>query len=280
MSRVLVTGATGNVGRHVVARLASAGTEVRALVRDARITGFPASVEVTGGDLTDPASLESAAAGIDTVFLVWPFLTTEAAPAVLKALATRVRRVVYLSSSAVNDAGPQTDPIPQLHADMEELIKRSGLEWTILRADTIASNALGWAGQIRATGIVRGPEIAPTAVVHEDDIAAVAARLLTENLHAGRQYIVTGPRVVSRSDQVHAIGQAIGRPLAFEAMPLDVARDRMLADGRPPALVEALLATAAGRPRSDLVTGTVEEFTGSPARDFRDWAGAHAADFG
>lgn len=63
------------------------------------------------------------------------------------------------------DTGRQADPINQIHADMESLIETSGLEWTILRASTIASNALGWAGQIRRGGVVRGPDIAPTAVI-------------------------------------------------------------------------------------------------------------------
>lgn len=166
-----------------------------------------------------------------------------------------------------------TDPITRLHADMETLVESSGAEWTILRADTIASNALGWAGQIRATGVVRGPDIAPTAVVHEGDIAALAVRTLTDHTHAGRTHTLTGPRVLTRNEQVQALGESLGLPLLFEAMPIAVARERMLADGRPPALVEALLASAESRPPSHLITTTVADLTGVQARDFRAWAG-------
>lgn len=84
---------------------------------------------------------------------------------------------------------------------------------------------------------------------------------------------------MSGAEQVRAIGEAIGRPLWFEEVPVGPARERMLADGRPPALVEALLSSAEKRSRSDLVTGTVEEITGRPARSFRGWADDHADDF-
>lgn len=214
------------------------------------------------------------------MFLVWPFLTTEGAPAVLEALARRTGRIVYLSSSGVNEAAErQTDPINQLHADMERMIEESGLEWTFLRSNTIASNARGWGEQVRATRTVRGPGIAATAVIHEGDIAAVAVPVLTGDGHVGARLVLTGPQVLSRAEQVRAIGEAIGRPVAFEEVPVEVARRQMLADGRPPALVEALLASAETRPASNVITSTVEEITGVPARTFRTWAEEHAEEF-
>ncbi|GAA3258071.1 NAD(P)H-binding protein [Nonomuraea helvata] len=273
-----MTGGTGNVGREVLARLVHVGGSVRALVREPH--RFAAGVEAAEGDLSRPDTLEPALADVETVFLVWPFLTAEGASAVLDVIRRQARRVVYLSSSGVNDgAERQSDPINQLHADMEGLIERSGLRWTFLRANTIASNTRGWAAQIRETGVVRGPGIAATAVVDPRDVAAVAARVLVDDGHAGATYVLTGPEVVSRAEQVRAIGEAVGRPLRFEEVPVETARAQMLADGRPPALVEALLASAATRPHSGLVTSAVEEITGTPARTFRQWAADHAADF-
>ncbi|TLS41372.1 NAD-dependent epimerase/dehydratase family protein [Streptomyces montanus] len=280
MSEILVTGATGNVGRQVVVRLLATGTAVRALARDPESAELPKGVKVVGGDLSEPDTLEGALTGSETVFLIWPFLTTEGALAVLEAIARHARRIVYLSSSGVNeDAERQTDPINQLHADMERLIEKSGLEWTVLRSNTIASNARGWAEQIRTTHVVRGPDMAATAVIHERDVAAVAVHALTDDGHAGMKHVLTGPQVLSRAEQVHTIGEAIGRPTRFEKVPLQVAREQMLADGRPPALVEALLASAETRPESTLITSTVEEITGAPARTFRSWAQEHADDF-
>ncbi|MEV0230128.1 NAD(P)H-binding protein [Nonomuraea sp. NPDC050786] len=278
MSRILVTGGTGNVGREVLARLVPAGVPVRALTRQAG--RLAAGVEVAEGDLSRPDTLEPALAEVETVFLVWPFLTAEGASAVLDVIRRHARRVVYLSSSGVNDgAERQSDPINQLHADMEGLIEKSGLQWTFLRANTIASNTRGWAAQIRETGAVRGPGIAATAVVDPRDVAEVAVRVLVDDGHAGATYVLTGPEVVSRAEQVRAIGEAVGRPLRFEEVPVETARAQMLADGRPPALVEALLASAETRPHSGLITSAVEEVTGTPARTFRQWAADHAEDF-
>lgn len=280
MTRALVTGATGNVGREVTAQLVSAGAGVRAFVRNPRSARLPAGAEIAAGDLAVPETLNGALAGMDAVFLVWPFLSADGAPAVLAAIARAARRLVYLSSSRVDeDAGRQADPISQLHADMEGLIRASGLEWTILRADTIASNTLGWAGQIRRGDVVRGPGIAPAAVIDPRDVAAVVVRVLTRDGHAGTTYVLTGPQMLSRADQVAMIGAAIGRALRFEEVPAQVAREQMLADGRPPALVEALLASAGPQGRPELVTSAVEDITGTATRTLRDWAADHADDF-
>lgn len=111
------------------------------------------------------------------------------------------------------------------------------------------------------------------------DIAAVAARVLTSNGYPGTKHVLTGPQVLSRADQVGLIAEAIGRSLRFEKVSTAIAREQMLADGRPPALVEALLASARTGPSPDLVTTTVEQITGTAARTFRQWASDHADDF-
>ena len=102
---------------------------MRAFVRQARTCRFPEGAEIAEGDLSVPGTLGRALAGIEAAFLVWPFLTSDGAPAILAAIACTARRLVYLSSSGVNQgAERQTDPINQLHADMESLIEASGLE--------------------------------------------------------------------------------------------------------------------------------------------------------
>jgi uncharacterized protein YbjT (DUF2867 family) len=274
---ILVIGATGNVGRHVLAQLRVAGAaDVRALVRPGqRLDG----VDHATGRLDEPDGLDAALTGVETVFLVWPFLATEGAPAVLDAIGRHARRLVYLSSTGVGGPEERADPIFTLHAGMERLIEASGLPHTVLRADTIASNTLGWAEQIRRTGVVRGPLTAATAVVDPRDIAAVAARALTDDSHVGATHLLTGPQVISRPEQVEGIGAAIGRELRFEEVPVADARAQMLADGRPPALVDALLSAAENRSTSTLVTSTVEDVTGSPPRSFARWARDHREAF-
>ena len=103
--------------------------------------------------------------------------------------------------------------------------------------------------------------------------------MLAGDGYSGAKHVLTGPQVLSRAGQVRMIGEAIGRRLRFEKVPVQVAREQMLADGRPPALVEALLASAETRPASDVVTSTVEQITGTAARTFREWAADHADDF-
>ncbi|MBT2212016.1 NAD(P)H-binding protein [Actinomadura sp. NEAU-AAG7] len=280
---ILVIGATGNVGRHVLSQLQAVGADgVRALVRpdEAAEADLPAGVEVAVGDLKDAPGLEAALTGVETVFLVWPMLTTEGAREVLEAIARHARHVVYLSSIGVGGRPEERhDPIFTLHAGMEALVAEFGPSHTVLRADTIASNTLGWADQIRTTGTVRGPLMPATAVIDPRDIAAVAARVLTGDAHRGATHRLTGPEVIGPPEQVRAIGAAVGRELRFEEVPVERARERMLADGRPPVLVDALLGAAEIRAASTLVTSTVADITGEPARTFQRWAEDHRDSF-
>lgn len=281
---ILVTGATGKVGREVVALLLSGGARVRALVRNPEAAGLPREVEVVRGDLAVPATVKAGLDGAESVFLMWPFLTADLAPAVLDVvmLSKHARRIVYLSSLWVrDDVEEQSDPIIQFHADLERLIERSGLEWTFLRASGFARNALGWAPQIRSESVVRGPYgAAARSPIHERDIAAVAARALAGNGHGGAKLVLTGPQVLTHVEQMHAIGEAIGRRLRWEEIPPQSARTQMLSEGWPLPLVDAVLsgwARLVTEPES--VTSTVEDITGAPARTFREWARDHVADF-
>jgi uncharacterized protein YbjT (DUF2867 family) len=277
-----VTGATGNVGRQVVTQLLDAGVAVRAMARNPDAPGLPAGAEIVRGDFTAPATLEACLDGVDDVFLVWPFFTVEAAPAVLDMVSRHAHRIVFLSSMGVrDDVDEQADPINQFHADLERLIEKSGREWTFLRSHTFATNALWWAPQIRADGVVREPYgAAARPVIHERDIAAVAVRVLTGDGHGGSTYHLTGPQVLTQVDQVHAIGAAIGRPLRFEEISPLAARRKMVAAGMPPAVADGLLIAYARMASTPVPpTSTVEELTGTPPRPFQRWAIDHADDF-
>ncbi|HBF82865.1 MAG TPA: NmrA family transcriptional regulator [Streptomyces sp.] len=280
-SSVLVTGATGNLGREVVDRLRSQDARVRSLAR--RRTVARPGVEAMAGDLTDPTVVRAALAGIDTVFLVWPLLDSVPAHDLVKVLAEAAPRVVYLSTAAIDDgAVRQSDPIVQVHADLEALLHGAGLRPLVLRSDTLASNARGWTSQLAAGDVVAGPDIARTAIVDERDVAdaAVAALLSSHNAEPGHgPYVLTGPEVLGRADQVDLLGAALRRRLRFEAVPAGLARARMLADGRPEQLVEALISASLHRPQSHRVTDHVERLTGHPAGTFARWAIDHAVEF-
>ncbi|MCP2164362.1 NAD(P)H-binding protein [Goodfellowiella coeruleoviolacea] len=271
--RILVTGATGNVGREVVAQLLDSGVAVRALTRDPGAARLPEGVEVVRGDLADPDSLRPGLTGVDAVFLIWPLHTAEAAPAVLDLVGGHARRVVLLGTGALADFGFDRQ---------RDLLARSAASWTYLRPSTFAANALWWVPQIRRGDVVRGSHGAlGMAVLHERDIAAVAVRALTEDGHDRASYLLTGPRVLSQAEQVRVIGTAIGRPLRWVELDRADAREQLLADGIPLSFVDVLLdgyASMAAQPPAP-VTTTVQEVTGRPARTFLEWARDHAADF-
>ncbi|GAA3677782.1 NAD(P)H-binding protein [Nonomuraea antimicrobica] len=239
-------------------------------------------MESVVGDLTDPDVFRAALDGIEAVLLMWPLLDSAPAHALLTPLRSAAPRVVYLSSSAVDDGrARQSDPIVQVHADMEALLDEAGLRPVVLRSDTLASNVRGWAAQLRAGDVVAGPDIARTAVVDERDVADAAVRvLLPDGDRFGRgPHVLTGPDLLGRADQVARLGAVLGRRLRFEAVPADVARTRMLADGRPEELVAALVAASTRRPESDRVTEGVRRLTGRPAGTFAQWAADHADEF-
>ena len=280
-SVILVTGATGNVGRHVVSQLLHTGVAVRALARDPASAGLPNGVDVVRGNLSAPDTLNAGLKGVDAVFLLWPALTVDLAPAVLNVIRKHARRIVFLSSLGIrDDLERQPDPINAFHADIEHLIEQSGLEWTFLRPGGFATNTLWWAPQIRAEGVVRWAYGAcARAAIHERDLAAVAVRVLTGDGHGAAKYLLTGPRTLTQVEQVQIIGEVIGRPLRFEEISPEAMRSQLLAR-IPPAVVDgALTYWARLVTEPELVSPTVEELTGAPARSFRDWVSDHARDF-
>jgi uncharacterized protein YbjT (DUF2867 family) len=269
---VMVTGASGRVGRRVVEGLLGRGVAVRALSRDPDAAGLPRGAEVVRANLSMPDTLDSSLRGIDVVFLVWPFLTAEGASAFLEVVRKHARRVVFLSSTAAADSK---------HATIERLIERSELDWTFLRASGFAANTLLWAGQIRAEGVVRWPYgEAARSLIHEADVAEVAVRALTEDGHAGARHVLTGPEALTQVEQVRTIAAVIGRPLRYQELPAADARRQMIADGWPPSFVDSALrywATLVSSPEP--VTSTVDAITGRPPRSFHDWVLDHAAAF-
>jgi len=282
MHPVLVTGATGRVGRVVVDQLLAAGVPVRALTRRPATAGLPPAVEVASGDLTVPESLDAGLQGVGAVFLVWTAPPTTA-PAVVARLATHAQRVVFLSSPhrTPHPFFQQPNPMAVLHADIERLIADAGLASTIIRPGMFASNTLHWwAAQIRDGDVVRWPYgAAETAPIDERDVASVAARALHEDGYAGGDYVLTGPESLSQAEQVRIIGAALGRRIRFEELSPEEFR-RETAGGWPGPVVDMLLAAwraTMGRPA--FVTSTVSDVLGSPARTFRQWVADHAAAF-
>lgn len=275
---ILVTGATGNVGRPLVDELVKAGAEVCALSRDPERAGLPAGVRVlrTGDMPLD---------GVTSLFLNAALLWNGGVDEFLeKAKWHGVRRVVLLSSSSVTEGGSaEENPIGALHDGLEKAVEASGLEWTHLRPGYFAANALGWAEQIRRGDVVHGPYAgAHMDPIHEADIAAVAARaLLTDDL-VGRAPKLTGPQSLTFAEMVRLIGEALGRPVRYEEVPAEAAREAMLSGGHmTEAMADSLLRIfreATERPAE--LSPEVERITARPARTFAEWAAEHTEAFG
>lgn len=275
----LVTGATGNVGRIVVERLVNRVEKVRALVRDPQRAVLPAGVEVAEGDLLRPETLAAALDGVTGVFLfAVPGCGQDFAEAAQRA---GIERVVLLSSNGVDDTvAEQANPIAAYHAEIEQALRAAKPAWTFLRSAHMATNALPWAGQIRAGDVVRAPYAGATsAPVHEADLAEVAVATLTEDGHADQIYPISGPESLTAAEQVTLIGQALGRPLVYQELPPEVAREQM-SRFMPPFILNTLFEQweqSVGNPAQ--VYDTVERLTGRPARTFAQWAADRAADF-
>lgn len=270
--RIFVTGATGMVGRHVVDFLLTAGTEVRALTRRPTTAGLPSAVEVVGGDLENPESLAGLMDGVDRVYLI---ATGETGRVVEIAKQAGVRRIVLLSSAtAAFESGA-------FHRAAERAVEESGLEWTHVRPGMFASNLLDWADAIRTEGVVRAPyDAARQAPVHEIDVAVVAGTALLGDGHIGRIYTLSGPETLTKTEQVAAIGEGIGRDLGFEELTPEEWRKQAEDEGIPGYAVDWLLgwwAQTVDNPEP--VLPDIREVLGQPARTVGEWAADHAEDF-
>ena len=276
MGKILVTGATGSVGRHVVSTLVMQGRDVRAVVRDPGAASLPDRVEVVPGDLSAPETLTAALHGVERVYLMWPGLPVE--PRVVQVIAEHAERVVYLSADVPDLADGEQPTI--FHQEIERLIRHSGLSWTFVRAIDFATNTLRWAEQIKQ-GVVRMPYgQASRSLIHERDIADVVAHVLTSAGHDEAKYVITGPQTIPQAELVGIIGETIGRDVRWEDLPLDQARVELTAAWGDAGFVDARLrAWAALVDSPERVTDTVERLVGRPARTFRAWAHEHAEDF-
>jgi uncharacterized protein YbjT (DUF2867 family) len=279
---ILVTGATGTVGREVVALLVQAGQRVRAFTRDPKKAHFGSGVEVIVGDLDRPDTLEKAFQGVERVFSLstGPQLGVHDANVAKVAKRAGVKHIVKLS---VMGAGMGADTaITHWHEAGEKAILDSGVSWTLVRPGIFMSNSLQWVGTIKAQGKVFGPfgdgKMVP---VHPRDIAAVAVKALTTPGHEGKAYLLTGPESLNMAEQVRVLAEETGRAIQYVAVPPEAARDNMLKAGMPANYADALLKVAAmvragqmGQPLP-----TVQQVTGRKALTWHEWARENALAF-
>lgn len=270
---IVVTGATGNVGRPLVSELAAAGARVRAVTRTPGAAGFPDGVKAV-------YSAVDALPGATAVFLNSRALGGDLADVVALARRSGVTKLVALSAiNADDDFSRQPSRFRgDRNKEVEQLAVDSGLDWVSLRPAVFASNFVGmWSAQVRAGDVVGGPYAAASAApIVETDIAAVAAQALLTDELVGQRIPLTGPQAFTNSELVETIGTVLGRPLRYLEVPPDVVRQRFIGLGLGAEFADAytaMLADALDKPA--LVTREVEKITGRPATTFTQWVSDH-----
>ena len=270
---IVVTGATGNVGRPLINELARAGATVRAVTRRPDLAEFPAGVEVV-------ASAADAVHGASAVFLNSRALGAELGDIVERARSARVSRLVALSAINADDEFSRQPSRfrGDRNREVEQLAIASGLEWVSLRPTVFVTNFFGmWAPQIKAGDVVSGPYAeASTAPIVDRDISAVAAHALLTDELLGQKVPLTGPQALTNTELVEVIGAVLDRDLRYQEVPPDLVRERFIAIGFPAEFADAymgLLSATVSKPA--LVTHDVEKILGRPAESFADAVAAH-----
>jgi uncharacterized protein YbjT (DUF2867 family) len=277
---IVVTGATGNVGRPLTRALAEAGQQVTAVSRHA--AAVPDGVRHVAADLVEPAGLEPVLAGAKALFLLLSgdLHAAGANPAFIigEAAASGIRRVVLLSTQGV--ATRPFGPTRIAMRAVEDVLRESGLEWAILRPGGFASNALWWADSIRVRQVVAAPfgDVA-VPIIDPVDIAETAAACLLGDRHTGGVYELTGPELISPRQQTQAIAAALGSPVRFHDLTRDEAKAAMT-QSMPAELAEDTLDILGSPNPAELrVSPDVQRVLGRPPRPFADWAARNIAAF-
>jgi (4-alkanoyl-5-oxo-2,5-dihydrofuran-3-yl)methyl phosphate reductase len=274
---ILITGATGNMGRELTPILFRAGKKIRVLVRDEKkVAHLDPQIERAVGDLNAPETLLPALRDVDSIFLV-TFETQQDVNVLKAAKLAGVRQIVKLSTL---EATAHKIQVGKWHYEREELIRSSGLDWTFLRPGMFMSNSIEWwAESIKSQESVffPGGKKGRVAPVDPRDIASVAACALTQSGHGGKTYELTGPELFTIGEMVQVIARVLGKPLQYRDIPPIAAKLFLLKTGMDKPLVNALMEMLGTLRRDEgaIVTNTVERVIGREPGTFEAWCSEH-----
>lgn len=243
---ILVTGATGKIGGHLIAALAKEGRTVRAAVRLKTHFGRVAKSGVTPVELdfTRPESVAPAFAGVDKAFLLVPFEPTLAEMGLMLVKAAQnagLKQIVYMSASGA-DAEPGST-VGRWHRTVEKAVIASGIPYTILRPTFFMQNfTTGSAATIKSQGAFYQPSgDGRVAYIDVRDIAACAAVVLTQPGHDGKEYVLTGGKAICNHEAAAILSIAVGKQISYVDVSEDMARASLMSAGLPEWMVGVLL---------------------------------------
>ncbi|MEU0149900.1 NmrA family NAD(P)-binding protein [Streptomyces sp. NPDC006288] len=264
----LVIGATGTTGSRTAAQLSACGHRVRAASR--RAVNIPGT-EPVAFDWYEPATHAAALGGADRVYLIPPVGDADPAAVMLpflrQAHTAGVHRAVLLSSSAIPEGGPAVGTVHRALPDLFE-------HWAVLRPSWFMQNFTGahaHAMSVREEGVIwTAAGSGRVGFVDAEDIAAVAARALTDEHAPNTDLVLTGPEALSYDDVATIITQVTGLPVEHHRLSYEQMRDRL--EAQVPLEFASMLAgmdRAIAEGAEDRITDTVQRLTGRPARGFR-----------
>ena len=284
--KILVTGATGNVGSSVLEHLNTAEVEVRALTHDeSKVPSLrDRGVEAVVGDFSRPETLGAAFEEVDRLFHLTPGSQEQATFGINLTNAAKESgnnvRVVRLSVFKASHEGPSR--LSKQHAEIEDALTSSGLPYTLLRPVYYMQNTMAAAQTVASEGKIYQPlGEGRLGMIDVRDVGEVAAKVLTEEGHEGQTYTLTGPASISYHDVAAALSEVLDNEVDYIDVPLDAAKESMMQMGFPEWLVDAVIewAEAFREGYGDFTTDDVEQLSGHPATSYEKFAGDYAQVF-
>ena len=282
---ILITGATGNNGQDLIRQLTAIGQRVRALVRKpteaAKLDG--SNIEVVAGDFDQPESLEAAFQGVEKAFLLTPvaerFVQWQK-DFIQAAQRAKIKHLVKFSAMGAH--ARSASELLKLHAETDEVLRHSGVPFTILQPNGFHQNMLSLANTIKAQGVFYWPmRTASQSTVDIRDISAVAVKAFVSSGHEGKTYVLTGPEALTFQAAAEKLSSVLGRRIQYVDVPISAAADGMRKSGMPDwnvhAVSELLAYFATGAVAT--VTDTVPRLLGRSATSFEQFVKDHRAAF-
>lgn len=284
--KILIVGATGNVGDNLVAALIGKGADVRGLAHteEGAAAVRAAGAEAVVGELTDPDSLDAAFDGVAAAFILTRGMENQvemAGNAVEAAKRAGVGRIVR-SSGFLPEPVLETI-LGRQHHEIEQLVKASGVPYTIIRPTFFMQNIMGAAQAIASDGVLYWAfGDGRAGMIDIRDIVDVAAEVLTSDGHEGATYTLTGPASISMHDVAEAFTKVLGKKIQYIDVPVEAAVQGMVGMGMPQFMADSFgeLFHNFADNGADRATDTVEKVTGHEARSIDDFAGDFAGMFG